>query len=347
MKRKILTVVHGGLCCLLTALLLCCKERATDKLPFRFNATQIQARVYHFGSDLQLEMTAKKQPFDSIALQINGRKTKGDSIVRLDRTLAHYGINSLKASVFYGRGKVYKRNMTFTLLPKRAPAQWSYRIVKRFPHDTSYFTEGLTFQGGLVYESTGGYGASKLVRYALGSHKPDRLHELDKKYFGEGIALLGDTLYQLTYKSRKVLLYDARTFTPKGVLPYPPSLSEGWGLYYHKPYLLLSDGSPNIYFLDGALNVKRRIQVTTDKGLVDKINELEVFRGKLYANVWQKPVILVIDVDTGVVEAEIDLKALVQKYGKYGVLNGIAVRAGHLLLTGKNWDTIFEVAIRN
>lgn len=346
MEKTTLLPACCALSLLLGSTLSCGRERATDKLRFTVNSAEIQNGHYHFGSALHPVVKAKKMAFDSLAFRVNQREVWGDRALVLDSAFAHYGVNRLTVSVFYDGRNAYTRHIPFTLLPKRPPAQWSYTLIRSFPHDRRSFTEGLAFQGGFVYESTGGYGSSKLLCYALGAKKPDKVYKLDKSYFGEGLALVGDTLYQLTYKSRKAFLYDKRTFERKGTLPYPPSLREGWGLYYHAPFLLASDGSSTVCFLDGRLKRQRAIQVTTDQGLVEHLNELEVYRGKLYANVWQKPLILVIDLQTGVVEAEINLESLTKKYGKYGVLNGITVRGEHLLVTGKNWDKLFEIAVK-
>ncbi len=323
-----------------------CEKKATDKLLFTSNSKKIEDETHHFGEDLRFEVTARKVAFDSITLEINDKKTINGNALRLDSSFAHYGINTLESSIFYEGGKRSTRKLTFTMLPAKAPTQGSYKIIKTFPHDKNYFTEGLSFQDGFVYESTGGKGKSKLVRYALNATRPEAEAKLSKKYFGEGIALVGDSIYQLTYESRKVLIYDRQNLKRKGELDYPPMLSEGWGMHYQKPYLLVSDGSSNIYFFDKRLNLKHKIQVTTDRALVKNINELEVFEGKIYANVWQRPIILVIDMDTGVVKSEINLRDLMTKHKRTGVLNGIAAYGRHLLITGKNWGELFEISIQ-
>lgn len=346
MKRKLRKSAGFGLLSLLLIAGLSCEKKATDKLRFTTNSSKIENKTYHLGDSLVFAVTARKVAFDSITLEINDDKAVNGNAATLDSTFAHYGVNALVASISYENGKRYTRKTSFTLLPTKAPAQGSYRIIKTFPHDTNLFTEGLSFRDGFVYESTGGKGVSKLVRYALNAAQPDAEAELGKNYFGEGIALVGDSIYQLTYKNRKVLIYDRRNLKRKGALDYPPMLFEGWGMYYRKPYLLVSDGSPNIYFFDKRLNLKRKIQVSTNRSLVKNINELEVFEGKIYANVWQRPVILAINMDTGVVEAEINLSDLVEKYKKAGVLNGIATYGKHLLITGKNWDKLFEISIQ-
>jgi glutamine cyclotransferase len=232
------------------------------------------------------------------------------------------------------------------VLDQTAIPVYNYKIIKTFPHDTSSYTEGLVMKDGRLFEGTGLHGHSTVRENDLATGKAIREISLDPLYFGEGVTILGDDLYELTYLSNTGFRYDARTFAREQTFHYP---TQGWGLTTDGRRLLMSDGSSAIIFLDPqTLAVEGSIRVTDEVGPVGFLNELELANGKLYANVWQTDFIAVIDPATGKVTAWIDLEGLNpdSRRLKYPyVLNGIAYdeASGRLLVTGKCWPALYMI----
>lgn len=215
-----------------------------------------------------------------------------------------------------------------------------------YPHDPAAFTQGLIYERGLLYESTGRYGQSSLSVRELETGRLLRRHSLPKALFGEGIALVGDEIIQLTWQERQALVYDKATLRLKRVLPYS---WEGWGLTYDGLHLIASDGSAQLRFLDPAtLQAVRHLQVT-DKGLaIERLNELEYVKGEILANVYGADRIARISPQTGQVIAWIELAHLLpsqQRPSSDAVMNGIAYDADKnvLIVTGKLWPKLFTL----
>lgn len=234
------------------------------------------------------------------------------------------------------------------------PQQYTYKVIKTFPHDTASYTEGLAYHDGRFLESTGEEGHSTLRWVEPSTGKALKRLDLDKKYYGEGSALVGDKIIMLTYKTNLGFVYDAKTFKQLDSFNYQTS-REGWGLCFDGRHLITSDGSNRLYFMNkDTYKDEKVIDVFDDKGAVDMINELELIDGKLYANLFTKNDVIVIDPNTGIVEKRIDLSGLLPDgYFKddyaisNNVLNGIAYdKAGkRLFVTGKKWPKLFEIAL--
>jgi glutamine cyclotransferase len=223
----------------------------------------------------------------------------------------------------------------------------SYSVVSVHSHDTSYFTEGLEFYNGYLLESTGNYGPSKLVKIDPATNKIVQQVELDEKYFGEGITVLHDTLYQLTYKEHTVLVYTAKDFKKIKELHLNP---EGWGLTNDGKNLIASDGSNNLYFYEPQTFKLLRVQAVTENDApAVNINELEYINGFVYANQWQYNYILKIDPANGQVVAKMDLTELVNKVKAKdphaAEFNGIAYNPAtkKVYVTGKYWPELYEI----
>jgi glutaminyl-peptide cyclotransferase len=230
-----------------------------------------------------------------------------------------------------------------------APVTYTYQIVNTYPHDTGAFTEGLLWENGSLYESTGLEHQSEIRRVDLASGQVLQRQPLDGRYFGEGIAIAGDRLYQLTWQSHTGFIYDKNTFNPLGQFSYP---TEGWGMTYDGQRLIMSDGSATLYFLDPD-SLARTGQITvTDRGLpISNLNELEFIGGQIYANVWHADRIAIIDPQSGQVAAWLDLTGLrpPETYSNpEAVLNGIAYDSGaeRLFVTGKMWPSVFEIQVK-
>ena len=220
---------------------------------------------------------------------------------------------------------------------------YSYRVVATHPHDPSAFTQGLVYADGVFYEGTGLYGRSSLRRVDPPTGQVLQKVDVAPSYFGEGVALVGDTLYQLTWQEHTAFTYDRHSFAATGQFTYT---TEGWGLTYDGRSLIMSDGSNTLYFRDPVtFEETGRVQVFDGATPVTLLNELEFIGGEVYANVWQTERIARIDPQTGRVTAWIDLTGL--RPPQTDVLNGIAYDAGQdrLFVTGKLWPYLYEIAL--
>ena len=223
----------------------------------------------------------------------------------------------------------------------------SYSVVASYPHDTSSFTQGLTFYNGDLYEGTGLEGRSRIMQVDLQSGRATRSIAIDPQLFGEGITILNDTIYQLTWKNRKVLVYTVKDL--KLIREFNIN-TDGWGITDNGEELIVSTGDSNLYFYDPSDFRLLRTQGVTENGSpAPNLNELEFINGYVYANQWQYPYILKIDPANGQVVAKLDLTDIVTrakaKDPKVDFLNGIAYNAEtkKIYVTGKLWPEIYEL----
>jgi len=228
-----------------------------------------------------------------------------------------------------------------------APAS-QYQVVATYPHDPDAFLQGLVWHDNGFYESTGLYGQSTLRRVEFPSGSVTRQVSLTRQYFGEGLAMVGDRLVQLTWTTRRGFVYDRSTFGVLGEFSYD---TEGWGLTFDGTSLILSDGSDVLTFLDpDSYLPTRTLNVTHDGRPVRELNELEWIRGEVWANVWQTDQIVRIDPTTGQVTDILHLAGLLPasaRTGREDVLNGIAFDAetGRIFVGGKLWPLLFEISV--
>lgn len=230
------------------------------------------------------------------------------------------------------------------------PASLGYSIVNVFPHDTAYFTQGLIWHNNTLYEGTGLYAQSHLMKMDLQTGKALQKLSLDPKFFGEGITILNNKIYQLTWEEKKAFVYDLATFKKIGEFNWP---MEGWGLTHNGSQLIISTGNSNLYFVNPeTFAIERTLGVYDNNGYLANLNELEYVDGKVYANVWNDDRIVRIDPQTGLVEARIDLTGILLKtnqpiYGNKDVLNGIAYNPDtkSFYVTGKKWPALYEIKI--
>jgi len=237
-----------------------------------------------------------------------------------------------------------------------APPAISYNVVKVYPHDTSSYTEGLVWQNNILYESTGNKGKSKLRKINIETGKPDKDINLSKEFFGEGIALLNNKIYQLTWQEHKVFVYDANSFEKIKEMVWP---FDGWGMTHNGKELIIGTGGSILYFVNpDDFKIIRTISVTDNYGPVGAINELEYVNGAIYANVYGIPVIVKINAETGKIDGKMDLTGIMNKSGMLYdmaafendsnyVLNGIAYDSARnsFYITGKWWPALFEIKL--
>jgi glutamine cyclotransferase len=225
---------------------------------------------------------------------------------------------------------------------------WTYKIVNTFHHDREAFTQGLVFENGVLYEGTGIPGRSELRKVELQTGAVLQKYKLPDKYFGEGITIFKDRIVQLTYQSNVGFVYDKDSFELLREFSYP---TEGWGITHNDTHLIMSDGTPMLYFLDPETltQINRRMVLEQDRP-VWGLNELEYVNGEIYANVWPTDRIVRIVPETGKVVGWIDMKGLLapEDHGEeVDVLNGIAYDpdSKRLFMTGKFWPKLFEVKL--
>jgi glutamine cyclotransferase len=228
------------------------------------------------------------------------------------------------------------------------PAEYTFEVVHVFPHDPAAFTQGLEFHAGFLYESTGLNGRSSLRKVRLETGEVVQHVDLSPEFFGEGITLLHDEIYQLTWRSEVGFVYSARDFRLLRRFSYT---GEGWGLTNNGHEIFMSDGTAELRVIEaGTFKEKRRFKVHDGTRAIDQLNELEWVEGEIFANVWQTDRIARVSPVTGDVLGWIDLAGLlspVYKVEPGAVLNGIAYDPAQkrLFITGKLWPNLFEIRL--
>lgn len=225
------------------------------------------------------------------------------------------------------------------------PEKWRVKVVKEYAHDRGAYTQGLFFEGGQLYESTGQFGSSTFRKVDLATGKALRTLKFGKQYFAEGSVMMGGKLYILTWTNKVAFVYNASTLEYEKTYSYP---REGWGLTSDGERLVASDGSSKLYFMDGEFKLLRSVDVKLNGRSVRYLNELEWIDGKVWANVYMTDVILIIDPDSGAVEGVVNCEGLLpesKRRPSTDVLNGIASLNGKIYLTGKNWPSLYEVKL--
>ncbi|MCP4690471.1 MAG: glutaminyl-peptide cyclotransferase [Desulfobacterales bacterium] len=225
---------------------------------------------------------------------------------------------------------------------------YTCRLVAALPHDPGAFTQGLAFHQGVFYESTGLWGSSSLRRVEVETGKILKIIQAPRQYFAEGVAILKDRVYQLTWRSRKCFIYDLESFRKIGEVGYT---GEGWGATHDGELLIMSDGTDRLKFIEPrTFRVKRILGVHHRGRPLKMLNELEYIQGEIFANVFGADVIVRLDPRSGEILGVIDISALwshLDKTRRIDVANGIAWDgdAERLWVTGKLWPKIFEIRL--
>jgi glutamine cyclotransferase len=303
---------------------------------------------------VKINFPAGSKP-DSIVYLIDSVKVglkKDSTAISFKTDTMPLGARTITAK-FYQSGKSQDVSTNIILMAAKAPEEYTFKVEKVFPHDTSAYTEGLLYLDGFLYESSGNYGPSDLRKVDLNTGKVlQRTQKLDKKYFGEGMAVIGDKIIQLTWKEKVGFIYDKNTFKQIGTFSDTAG-PEGWGMCFDGKRLYKDDSTNRIWFLDkNTYHQTGFIDVYDDKKAIDSVNELEYINGKLYANVYTQDYILQIDPKTGAVLQKIDMSKLWPLSqrppdfdNQQNVLNGIAwdEKGQRLFVTGKKWPHLYQV----
>jgi glutamine cyclotransferase len=276
------------------------------------------------------------------------KNIQNKSSISIPKRLLTLGAHQLKITAKNNTQGITEDERVLYVLSDVTPESWSLVLKNQYVHNDSSFTQGLAFSEGKLFEGTGdpnGIGATMIGEVDLNSGKILRKKSAAVPIFGEGITLVGNELFQITWQNSTCFVYDKKTFAPLRQYTYA---GEGWGLTYDGAYIIMSDGSETLTFRDPkTFKEIKTIQVYTHEGAITKLNELEYIDGFIYANIWTSNLIAVIEPATGKVIATIDATEAVQKgKGNGEVLNGIAhnQKTGKTYITGKFWTSLFEVA---
>ena len=289
-------------------------------------------------------ISPNKKIIDSIEYYLN------DRLVSNEVKLVDYkvGENNVAAKIF-SNNEIISINKKFDIYSNIEPELMTYKVITEYKHDKNAYTQGLEFYNNQLYESTGLNGKSTLRKSDYKSGEILNIVKLDYEYFGEGLTIINDKIYQLTWKNNIGFIYDL-DFNKIGNFDYGKS-KEGWGLCNDGSFIYKSDGTNKIWILDPeTLEEIRFIEVLTNRSKIKNINELEYIDGKIYANTYQfnRDVVIVINPLNGVVEKVIDFSGIrdrVTQKPDLDVMNGIAYLDGKIFVTGKNWDKLFEVEV--
>ena len=228
-----------------------------------------------------------------------------------------------------------------------------FKVVRSYPHDPKAFIQGLVYQDGILYESTGQYGTSEVRMVDLKTGKVLKKKKIASHFFGEGIVVYKDLLFQLTWMSGQGFIYNKKTLKKISSFKYPYPLKLGWGATYDGTNIIISDGTPKLTYINPEdLSYVKTIEVRSQTQPVHNLNELEYIDGAIFANIWQSAVIVKIDPPSGQVIGYINLASLVPSEFKNhadNVLNGIAYdpKTKHLFVTGKMWKKLYEIKIED
>ena len=344
MKRKIWIAILG------VVAITACDKKSNKSIYF---LSPEEGSNISIGKDLNLKLDAEAGSFDSVQYVLDttviGSRANVEAFSYSTQGLK-LGTHIVTAKVFNG-GSATEVTTNIVLLPSQAPVKRSFSVVNTFPHDTSSYTEGLEYIDGKIYESDGEYGQSSIRIADLKTGKVLKKTDLDAKYFGEGMTVVGNKIVMLTYREGVGFVFDKNTLEKLSEFPYQAG-REGWGLCFNGTQILNTDGTNNIYFLNKDTYQKEKtLEVYNTTGAVPQLNELEFIDGRIYANVYTTNLILVINPETGAVEEEIDLSSLYPdnaRDAEGNVLNGIAwdAKGKRLFVTGKKWDKLFEIKIK-
>nr|WP_315034030.1 glutaminyl-peptide cyclotransferase [uncultured Chryseobacterium sp.] len=341
MQRNIILVFTTAL------LLVSCNnsEKMLDSLADYNNSRETKG--YHFGDKLDLP---KEVTDHAEAITISFGDKESSNLI-IDPKFFTLGDNKVVFTIKTKSGEVLSQDATINVFTKTPEKNISYKIIADYPHNPQNFIEGFLIEGNTVYESDGMENASQLIKYTLGSAVPEITKKQSADIFSEGCTVVGDKIYQLTYRNKIGFIYDKKTLKEISKFPLPNGIGEGWGLTYDGKNLVATDGSKNLYFLDvnDPSKIIKTLAVAGNTETYDNLNELEYHNGFVYSNVWHKPVILKINPITGEAVGRFDFSKLTRENDQgnsENVLNGIAFKGENMLVTGKNWAKIYEIEFK-
>ncbi len=308
---------------------------------------------YNSGDEISLKLSLRsKNTPDSVRVFLDGK-----SLVTLEATVLEYTIDTesarlgkipLKIMAYEGNKRPQVLTHFITVISDIKPDLYSYRVINTYPHDKTAYTQGLVYHDGYFFESTGGEGKSTLRKVEIETGNILKIHNLERKFFGEGLVIYDGRLFQLTWTNNVGFVYDIQSFTEIKRVHYT---TQGWGLTSNGHELIMSDGTNKLYFLEPEyFTVLSSLEVYDDKSQVWQLNELEYINGEIWANIYTTDRIARINPSTGKVLAYIDLTGILpdeDHHPELAELNGIAWDKDNerLFVTGKNWPKLFEIKL--
>lgn len=329
----------------------CGDSQAEKERYFSFDESQLKP-LYQATDKVDFTLLNNgNKTIDSVVYFSNGERlasVKGNEKFSLDLNGKKLGYHQLKALVYFENDTVSTKTR-IEVASGVVPKLLKYTVVNSYPHDVNAFIEGYEFYNDTLLESTGLKGKSYFAKVDYKTGQSFKKVDLDAQYFGEGITIINDKVYQLTWENQEGFVYDAKTMKKIKSFKYDKPV-EGWGMTNDGKVIYHSDGTEKIWTLDPeTFKLTDYINVYTNDSKIKSVNELEWINGKIYGNIWQKDAIAVINPTTGAVEAVLDLSALrAQVTNKEAeVLNGIAYRksTNTIFVTGKNWNKTFEIKV--
>lgn len=341
--------------CLFVTFISCSNKPKRSRKPVSNISVTPGARNYVYGQTVSVQVKTKLRngEIDNIKLFYEGELLKESK--KLDFTvenieLKKIGKNSFRALAIKTDSVSNVRVISVNVVSDIEPSQLTYKTVQNYPHNKKYYTQGLEFHNGYIYEGTGENGSSGLFKVNLNTGETLLKFHLAEKYFGEGITILNDKVYQLTYHAQKGFIYNLSDFALVDSFQYKSE--QGWGLANDGKSLIMSNGTHEIIWLNPEdFSEVKRIEVANNRGVINNLNELEYIEGSLFANVYTTDMIVEIDPETGKVLAEINLKGIINMFktssDAIAELNGIAYDSENdrIFVTGKWWPRLFEIEL--
>ncbi len=338
---------------LLCLIIVACNNKNEPNTLFTIDTSKFK-ETYFLKDVLHIDIqNPNKENIDSIVCFINDKRIfrqKGKNPFGPSLENQKLGKQDIIAKVYF-EGKMATATTTIEIVSAINPKLLNYKVIATYPHDTTAFTEGLEFYKDTLYESTGQKGNSYFKKYDFKTGLIFNKINLEPNYFGEGITIINGKLLQLTWQEKTGFIYDVKTLRLEKKFTYDKTV-EGWGMTNDGKYIYHSDGTEKIW----KMNPENQkcidfINVYSGNNKIEKVNELEWIDGKIYANIWQKNAIAIINPLTGEVQAILNMTDLTKSIPNYdpenNVLNGIAYNPKRktIFITGKNWNKMFEITI--
>ena len=311
--------------------------------------------IYSRNDSVYFKIASLKKPVipDSILLLSGGKSiaihNTSEFNIPCILFTSKYGKQNLRIKIFFSDSLSQIITSRIVVLPDNPPQSLKYKVIRKIPHDPQSFTQGLVYYEGKIYEGTGQLGKSKLMKIDPADGKILLQRSLGSELFGEGIVIHNQQIFQLTYRSRLGFVYDLSTF--EQIREFDLQTAEGWGLTSDGESLIVSDGSSSLYFYDPVyFSQTSQLEVCNNKGIINRLNELEYVNGHIWSNVYGEKYILQIDAVSGAITGKLDLESLFPSNipDDYDhVLNGIAYNSDQnsYYITGKLWPVIYEILI--
>ena len=340
-----------------TIFLNCAQSNSRSRRPVTSFQLEPQKKSFILGEEIKVNIQTKLKEgsLEQIEISIDGKKIQSSKNLTNSFVYktADFGVGKhiVKVTATKTDGVSGDNYEEILVTSDVIPVKYSYQVVAAYPHNTNHFTQGLEFHDNMLYEGTGQEGSSEIYQLELKTGKVLKNYKLENQYFGEGITILNNKIFELTYKNQIGFIYDLNTFKLLNTWNYKSK--EGWGLTNDGHSLIMSDGTENLYYINpDTFQEERKIQICNEHSIVKNINELEYIKGEIWANVWTTDNIVIIDPKSGKITGEINLSGLSgtilqSQKEPIDVLNGIAWNpvTDKIYVTGKLWPKIFEIRL--